>query len=89
MAAPLILRPRPPQKKIEAASRSRRQPHHHRALVQARQGRRERLTLKRQAGGLPFDNGEFELHEEPLEAPWPAEDPLHFTAAKIVWPSKG
>ena len=44
---------------------------HHRALVQASRQRRERVVLKMAAEGVPFDNGEFELIEEPLRAPWP------------------
>ena len=36
--------------------------------------------------GVPFDNGVFRGFEEPLNAPWPAGDPLHFTADQIVWP---
>ncbi|MEW6284084.1 MAG: nif11-class peptide radical SAM maturase 3 [Candidatus Eremiobacterota bacterium] len=59
---------------------------HHRALEQARRGRRERLVPLSKAGGLPFDNGVFELIEEPLEAPWPQPDRLHFTADRVVWP---
>jgi nif11-class peptide radical SAM maturase 3 len=59
---------------------------HHRALAQAKQNIRERVMLKRQAGGLPFDNGEFELIEESLDLPWPEQDSLHFTADKIQWP---
>jgi nif11-class peptide radical SAM maturase 3 len=59
---------------------------HHRALTQAKQGIRERVELKRQASGLPFDNGEFSLIEEPIDAPWLENDPLHFTADKIQWP---
>ncbi|MGF1548837.1 MAG: radical SAM protein [Thiotrichales bacterium] len=58
---------------------------HHRALVHAAHGLREHLTLKRAAQGLPFDNGEFESTEIPLDAPWP-DDPLHFTVAAIQWP---
>lgn len=58
---------------------------HHRALTQAQRGIRERVTIKRHASGLPFDNGEFELIEEPIEAPWPENDPGHFTEDKIRW----
>ncbi len=50
---------------------------HHRALTQASQGVRERLVLKTKAKGLPFDNGVFEIIEEPLDAPLP-EDPLAY-----------
>jgi nif11-class peptide radical SAM maturase 3 len=58
---------------------------HHRALTQQKNGLRERVFLKRQAEGNPFDNGEFALIEESIYAPWPANDPLHFTAEKIQW----
>lgn len=58
---------------------------HHRALTQAKQGKRERLLLKRQAHGLPFDNGEFKLIEEPTDAPWVEADPLCFTADRVQW----
>lgn len=60
---------------------------HYRALTQEKQGIRERVILKRQADGNPFDNGEFALVEEPIHTPWPENDPLHFTADKIQWPS--
>lgn len=56
---------------------------HHRALTQAKRGMRERVFLKHRAEGNPFDNGEFALIEEPLNAPWPESDPLHFTAGCI------
>lgn len=58
---------------------------HHRALAQAQHGIRERVYPKVRAQGLPFDNGEFTLIEEPLDAPWPENDPLHFTAEHIQW----
>ncbi|PZV20510.1 MAG: nif11-class peptide radical SAM maturase 3 [Leptolyngbya sp.] len=58
---------------------------HHRALTQAQQGKRERVALKARAPGLPFDNGEFELIEERLDAPWQEHDALHFTADRIQW----
>lgn len=58
---------------------------HHRALVQAERGIRERVSPKVRALGLPFDNGEFALIEEPLDAPWPENDPLHFTGDRIQW----
>jgi radical SAM protein with 4Fe4S-binding SPASM domain len=50
---------------------------HHRALTLARAGRRERLVRVQAAPGEPFDHGLFEIVEEPLDAPWPAGDPLH------------
>ena len=58
---------------------------HHRALTQAKQGIRERVELKYRAEGNPFDNGEFALIEEPINAPWPENDPLHFTRDHIQW----
>lgn len=58
---------------------------HHRALVQAERGIRERVFPKAQAPGLPFDNGEFILIEEPLDTPWSENDPLHFFAEQIQW----
>lgn len=59
---------------------------HHRALVQAERGMRERVFPKIRALGLPFDNGEFELIEEPIDTPWVENDPLHFTSDRIQWP---
>lgn len=59
---------------------------HHRALTQEKGGIRERVFLQRRADGNPFDNGEFALIEEPINAPWPEKDPLHFTADHIQWP---
>ncbi|MHC5822641.1 MAG: nif11-class peptide radical SAM maturase 3 [Nostoc sp.] len=59
---------------------------HHRALTQEKGGIRERIFLQRRADGNPFDNGEFGLIEEPINAPWPENDPLHFTAEDIQWP---
>ncbi|ODG96765.1 heme biosynthesis protein [Nostoc sp. KVJ20] len=59
---------------------------HHRALTQEKGGIRERVFLQRQAEGSPFDNGEFGLVEEPINAPWPENDPLHFTSDRIQWP---
>ena len=58
---------------------------HHRALANAEKGVRERVYPKVLAKGLPFDNGEFDIITEPLDAPWPENDPLHFTAEKIQW----
>ncbi|MDJ0673874.1 MAG: nif11-class peptide radical SAM maturase 3 [Calothrix sp. MO_167.B42] len=58
---------------------------HHRALVHAEQGLRERVIPKVKAQGLPFDNGEFELIVEPINAPLPENDPLQFTAENIQW----
>ena len=58
---------------------------HHRALKQAKQGIRERVYPKVKAQGLPFDNGEFAIIEEPLNAPLSENDPLHFTSDRIQW----
>jgi nif11-class peptide radical SAM maturase 3 len=58
---------------------------HHRALVHAKQGMRERVVVKVKAQGLPFDNGEFELIVEPTNTLLPANDRLHFTADSIQW----
>ncbi|PID49182.1 MAG: heme biosynthesis protein [Proteobacteria bacterium] len=58
---------------------------HHRALVNAANGQREYLSLKRAADGVPFDNGEFAMAYLPLEADW-GDDPLHFTLDKVQWP---
>jgi len=60
---------------------------HHRALTQAKKGLRERFFLSRPADGNPFDNGEFTLVEEPINAPLPENDPLHFRTDKIQWPA--
>lgn len=59
---------------------------HHRALSLASKGLRERVRRTVAASGKPFDNGVFELLEEPLDAPWPQGDPLHFVADKVDWP---
>jgi radical SAM protein with 4Fe4S-binding SPASM domain len=60
---------------------------HHRALTFERAGRRERVVQARGAPGVPFDNGVFRIVEEALDAPWPADDPLRFTAARVRWSS--
>lgn len=44
---------------------------HYRARVFASQGKRERLVLKQNAPGVPFDNGLFEIIEEAFDAPDP------------------
>ena len=44
---------------------------HYRARDFQRRGLRERLTLRENAGGLPFDNGLFDLTVEPADAPEP------------------
>jgi nif11-class peptide radical SAM maturase 3 len=61
---------------------------HHRAIAQADQGIRERLAIKRLAEGNPFDNGEFEIIEETIDAEWPKNDALHFTGDRIQWPTE-
>ena len=58
---------------------------HHRALTQQKDGIRERVFLQHRAEGNPFDNGVFGLIEEPINAPWPENDPLHFTSDRIQW----
>ena len=58
---------------------------HHRALTQAKGGVRERFYLNRKAPGIPFDNGEFALVEEPIDAPRSEGDPLHFSSDCIQW----
>ncbi|MEM8804540.1 MAG: nif11-class peptide radical SAM maturase 3 [Cyanobacteria bacterium P01_G01_bin.38] len=60
---------------------------HHRALTQAANGKRERVVPIKRAQGLPFDNGKFDLIEERLDVPWIADDPLHFTADRVQWPT--
>jgi len=40
---------------------------HHRALEMQRAGKRERLVQVERAPGVPFDEGRFELIEEPIE----------------------
>jgi radical SAM protein with 4Fe4S-binding SPASM domain len=42
---------------------------HFRARSLAAQGKRERLVLRRNAPGVPFDSGLFEVVEEPCDAP--------------------
>jgi len=58
---------------------------HHRALVHQKQGLRERLTLATPASGEPFDHGKFAITMEPVDAPWPESDSLHFTKECIHW----
>lgn len=60
---------------------------HHRAIVQHRQGLRERIVQREGAAGLPYDYGTFEIVVESNKTPWPANDSLHFTADAVVWPS--
>ncbi|MBW4595834.1 MAG: nif11-class peptide radical SAM maturase 3 [Brasilonema angustatum HA4187-MV1] len=58
---------------------------HHRALTQAKRGVRERVFLQHKAEGNPFDNGEFALVEEAIDAPLPVNDPLQFSGDRIQW----
>ena len=58
---------------------------HHRALVNWRKGRRERLVLAERAPGVPFDHGRFTLLEEPFDAPWPQPDQGRFRAEDVQW----
>lgn len=63
-------------------------PHcHHRALTLQSRGLRERVELKEKAAGVPFDNGVYELKVERIDAPWPENDPLRFTADTVEWPA--
>lgn len=59
---------------------------HHRALVQASRGVRERVFLEQAAPGLPFDNGRYGLVEEALDAEWPSDDPQRFRLEDVRWP---
>ncbi|MEM9491670.1 MAG: radical SAM protein [Myxococcota bacterium] len=58
---------------------------HHRSLLHAARGQREKLDLKVRAEGVPFDNGIFDLAVEADDAPL-ADDHNGFSAAKIQWP---
>jgi radical SAM protein with 4Fe4S-binding SPASM domain len=58
---------------------------HHRALENARAGKRERLRLVERASGEPFDYGRFELLEESATASLAKHDRLAFHAGKIRW----
>lgn len=59
---------------------------HHRAIENRKRGLRERVVPQQAASGQPFDHGLFELVLEPLDAPWPVGDDLHFTADQVIWP---
>jgi radical SAM protein with 4Fe4S-binding SPASM domain len=61
---------------------------HHRALVYASQGYRERVVQVAAAPGAPFDNGIFEIVRELLHQPWPADDRLHFSRHSVHWPAR-
>jgi radical SAM protein with 4Fe4S-binding SPASM domain len=60
---------------------------HHRTIELRKRGTREVVTQKLAALGKPFDYGLFEILEQPSDAPWPAGDPLRFTAEKVAWPA--
>jgi radical SAM protein with 4Fe4S-binding SPASM domain len=60
---------------------------HYRARTLARAGRRERLIPKTAAPGLPFDNGTFDVIEEPLDAV-DAPPPSPHALLKIRRPTK-
>ncbi|MEQ1571527.1 MAG: radical SAM protein [Myxococcota bacterium] len=57
---------------------------HHRALVHASRGERERVFLEQAAPGLPFDNGRFGVVVEPCTAPL-EPDPLAFRLEHVQW----
>lgn len=59
---------------------------YHRSLAYQSRGLRERFELVRKASGLPFDNGCFEIYQEPIEAPWPEGDSLRLSPEDIEWP---
>lgn len=60
---------------------------HHRALVHAAQGLRERHTIHELAPGIPFDNGTFDIVTESCDTPLsPEEYAACFHAGKIQWP---
>jgi radical SAM protein with 4Fe4S-binding SPASM domain len=60
---------------------------HYRAIELARHGRRERVERRLLGTGKPFDHGVFRLVEEPLDAPWPEKDTMHFTYDRVHWPA--
>src|SRR5438552_16016210 len=62
---------------------------HHRALKQHQNGKRERFVLKRQAKGLPFDHGEFDLIEESASTGPGPSDEFDFNVTKIMWTKQG
>jgi radical SAM protein with 4Fe4S-binding SPASM domain len=53
---------------------------HYRAKTLAKQNKRERLVLRENAPSIPFDNGLFEIIEEPFDMP---ELDLHTSKARI------
>jgi radical SAM protein with 4Fe4S-binding SPASM domain len=58
---------------------------HHRAVDFAARGLRERVVPRLIPIGKPFDHGELRLVEEPLDAPWPERDELHFRYDDVSW----
>ncbi len=60
---------------------------HYRSLELADRGLRERIERRMIGTGKPFDHGVFRLIEEPVDAPWPARDTLHFTYDSVRWPA--
>lgn len=56
---------------------------HHRVLQLEKEGLRERIVKIEDAPGLPFDQGKFEVIEEPLDAPLPPP------AASTMRPPRG
>jgi radical SAM protein with 4Fe4S-binding SPASM domain len=61
---------------------------HYRTLELANTGVRERVMRAAPSPGKPFDHTVFELVQEPLSAPWPAEDDTHhFTYERVNWPA--
>jgi hypothetical protein len=62
---------------------------HYRARALAAAGRRERLVLAAAAPGVPFDNGRFDLIEEPSDAPEPAAPAVRERLLQIRRPATG
>jgi hypothetical protein len=60
---------------------------HYRSLELENRGLRERIERRMIGTGKPFDHGVFRLIEEPVDAPWPARDTLHFTYESVRWPA--
>lgn len=59
---------------------------HHRSLVNAANGLRERFEIRRKASGLPFDNGVFDMGTEAFDDSFAGDDELRLTPEKIQWP---
>ncbi|RKH07598.1 SPASM domain-containing protein [Corallococcus sp. CA047B] len=59
---------------------------HYRAKARAAQGVRERLLPRAPAPGRPFDNGLFEIVEEPLDAPDPKPELKREYVKTKRWP---